>query len=39
MGNALKRSVVAMAKEGGVKIFQARPKNFEYGMDIKPYEG
>ena len=39
MAPSLKREVIAMAIEGGVKIFQARPKNFEYGMDIKPYEG
>ena len=37
MDDFTKREVAAMAKEGNVRVFQARPKDFEYGLRMEPY--
>lgn len=38
MGRALKNNIASMAREGNVRVFEARLKHFEYGLDIRPYE-
>ena len=38
MGSALKSNIASMAREGNVRVFETRPKHFEYGLDIRPYE-
>ena len=37
MNPDFRRKVVAMAKQGGVEVYQARTENEKYGLKIEPY--